>query len=220
MREAGRNRLDRPGRPEREEVIARVEAAVREAGLEPVAVGGLYELQGALAGLVASSLLVGLGGLALLFAAIAWAVSRSLPASAAMLVCLVGTPVFVFGVMGWSGLAVDFISSPAANVALGLGIDSMIHLATAARRLRGRGMEAAEAWSAARGRMWRPVVGAATLLALGFGIFGLSSFPPTRRFGVAVVVGLAAATVLTMVVLPWLATRLAQLRRERSPSRT
>jgi predicted RND superfamily exporter protein len=68
--------------------------------------------------------------------------------------------------------------------------------------------------------MWRPVVGAATLLALGFGIFGLSSFPPTRRFGIAVVVGLAAATVLTMVVLPWLATRLAQLRRERSPSRT
>jgi uncharacterized protein len=217
MREAGRSD---PRRPERDEVVARVEEAVREAGLEPVAVGGLYELQGALSGLVASSLLVGLGGLAILFAGIAWAVSRSIAASAAMLVCLVGTPVFVFGVMGWAGLAVDFISSPAANVALGLGIDSMIHLATAARRLRGRGLSAAEAWSAARGRMWRPVAGAATLLAVGFGLFGLSSFPPTRRFGIAVVVGLSAATVLTLVVLPWLATRFGQLRRELGSRRT
>lgn len=224
MREAGRNEPGRAGRPERDEVVARVEEAVREAGLEPVAVGGLYELQGALSGLVASSLLVGLGGLAILFAGIAWAVSRSVAASAAMLACLVGTPVFVFGAMGWAGLAVDFISSPAANVALGLGIDSMIHLATAARRLRGRGigrgMGAAEAWSAARGRLWRPVLGAATLLAVGFGLFGLSSFPPTRRFGIAVVVGLVAATVLTLVVLPWLATRLGQLRRELGSRRT
>lgn len=202
MREAGRG-------ADRSEVIARIEAAVLEEGLEPVVTGGLYELQGALADLVASSLVVGLGGLALLFAGIAWAVSRSLAASAAMLACLVGTPVFVFGVMGLAGLPVDFISSPAANVALGLGIDSMIHLATAARRLRAEGLGAWEAWSAARGRMWRPVAGAATLLAVGFGLFVLSSFPPTRRFGIAVVVGLAAATVLTLVVLPYL----AQLRR-------
>lgn len=205
MREAGRG-------ADRSEVIARIEAAVREQGLEPAVTGGLYELQGALADLVASSLVVGLGGLALLFAGIAWAVSRSLAASAAMLACLVGTPVFVFGVMGLAGLPVDFISSPAANVALGLGIDSMIHLATAARRLRAEGLGAWEAWSDARGRTWRPVVGAATLLAVGFGLFVLSSFPPTRRFGIAVVVGLAAATVLTLVVLPYLAT----LRRTRS----
>jgi predicted RND superfamily exporter protein len=56
------------------------------------------------------------------------------------------------------------------------------------------------------------VVGAAGILALGFGLFALSSFPPTRRFGIAVVVGLAAAAVLTLVVLPWLADRLERLR--------
>ena len=72
--------------------------------------------------------------------------------------------------------------------------------------------------------MWRPVLGAATLLAVGFGLFGLSSFPPTRRFGIAVVVGLVAATVLTLVVLPYL-SNLATLRPRRgdhspSPSRT
>lgn len=196
MREAGRT-------SHRSEVVARVEAALRRHGFEPAITGGLYELQGALADLVASSLVVGLGGLALLFAAIAWAVSRSLRASGAMLACLVGTPVFIFGTMGHLGLPVDFISSPAANVALGMGIDSMIHLVAAVRRLRGEGLGGWEAWSAARGLLWRPVVGAATLLALGFGTFALSSFPPTRRFGIAVVVGLAAAAALTLVVLPY-----------------
>ena len=205
MREAGR-------RDERGAVVARVEATLRRHGFVPELSGGLYELQGQLAALVASSLLVGLGGLALLFAGVAWAVSRSPAASAAMLVCLAGTPVFVFGAMGHLGLPVDFISSPAANVALGIGVDSMIHLVTAVRRLRREGVAGWAAWTAARGRLWRPVTGAAGILALGFGLFTLSSFPPTRRFGIAVVVGLAAAAVLTLVVLPWLADRLERLR--------
>jgi predicted RND superfamily exporter protein len=205
MREAGR-------RDERSEVVARVEETLRRHGFTPELSGGLYELQGQLAGLVASSLLVGLGGLALLFAAVAWAVSRSLATSAAMLACLAGTPVFVFGAMGHLGLPVDFISSPAANVALGIGVDSMIHLVTAVRRLHREGVAGWAAWTAARGQLWRAVVGAAGILALGFGLFALSSFPPTRRFGIAVVVGLAAAAVLTLVVLPWLADRLERLR--------
>jgi predicted RND superfamily exporter protein len=205
MREAGRQ-------TERGEGVARVEAILSRHGFVPELSGGLYELQGQLAALVASSLLVGLGGLALLFTGIAWAVSRSVAASVGMLVCLAGTPVFVFGAMGHLGLPVDFISSPAANVALGIGVDSMIHLVTAVRRLRREGVAGWAAWTAARGRLWRPVTGAAGILALGFGLFTLSSFPPTRRFGIAVVVGLAAATVLTLVVLPWLADRLERLR--------
>jgi len=203
MREAGREE-------DRDRVVARLEDALRRHGFEPEISGGLYELQGQLADLVASSLLVGLGGLALLFAGIAWAVSRSAPAAAAMLVCLAGTPLFVFGAMGHLGLPVDFISSPAANVALGIGIDSMIHLVTAFRRLRAEGLAGWRAWTAARARLARPIASAAGILALGFGLFTLSSFPPTQRFGVAVVIGLLAAATLTLLVLPWLAHRLSR----------
>ncbi|HSL82444.1 MAG TPA: MMPL family transporter, partial [Thermoanaerobaculia bacterium] len=203
MREAGREE-------DRDRVVARMEGALRRHGFEPEVSGGLYELQGQLADLVASSLVVGLGGLGLLFAGIAWAVSRSVPAAAAMLVCLAGTPLFVFGAMGHLGLPVDFISSPAANVALGVGIDSMIHLVSAFRRLRGEGLAGWQAWTAARARLARPVAGAAGILALGFGLFTLSSFPPTQRFGIAVVIGLVAAATLTLIVLPWLAHRLAR----------
>ncbi len=200
MREAGR-------RQDRDAVVRRLEEVLRNHGFEPTLSGGLYELQGKLSDLVASSLLVGLGGLGILFAGIAWAVSRSLVTSAAMLACLAGTPLFIFGSMGLAGLPVDFVSSPAANVAVGMGIDSMIHLVTAVRQLRSAGLPPWSAWVEARARLWRPVVGAVGILALGFGLFALSSFPPTRRFGIAVVVGLVSAAVLTLVVLPYLGSR-------------
>ena len=206
MREAGR---DEPRRA----AVARVEAALREEGFEPVVSAGLYELQGQLADLVAASLVTGLGGLAVLFVGVSWFVARSLRSAAAMMACLAGTPLFLFGGLGLAGMPVDFISSPAANVALAMGIDSMIHLVSARRRLRRKGLAPWEAWVAARSRMARPVAGAAAILAAGFGLFLLSSFPPTRRFGVAVVIGLAAATVLTLVALPWLAS----LGRRRGP---
>ena len=198
MREAGREEA-------RERVTARLVGVLEEHGFRSVLVGGLFQLQGQLSDLVASSLLAGLGGLGALFALVAAAVSRSLRSTLAMLACLAGTPVFLFGAMGWAGLPVDFISSPAANVARGIGVDSMIHLAATARRLRRRGAGGWEAWAAARARLWAPVLVSAGLLATGFGLFVLSSFPPTRRFGIAVVVGLAAAAALTLVALPYLA---------------
>ncbi len=202
MREAGATARHR----DRDAVVRRLEDLLRAHGFEPLLSGGLYELQGKLSDLVASSLVVGLGGLAILFAGIAWVVSRSLGTSTAMLVCLAGTPLFIFGTMGLAGLPVDFVSSPAANVAVGMGIDSMIHLVTAVRHLRRDGRGAWDAWVEARARLWRPVVGAVGILALGFGLFALSSFPPTQRFGIAVMVGLVSAAVLTLVVLPYLAS--------------
>lgn len=193
------------GSASRAEAIARVRSALRTHGFEVQAVAGLYDLQGELADLVASSLRIGLGGLAVLFAVVAWVVARRLRWAAAMLVCLAGTPVFLFGVFGLGGVPVDFISSPAANVALAMGIDSMIHLTTAARRARREGLGRWRAWVEARARLAAPITGAGLILATGFGLFVLSSFPPTRRFGLGVVLGIVAATALTLVVLPWLA---------------
>jgi len=200
MREAGRE-------APRDRIVGRIEEVLRDHGFAPEATAGLFELQGQLADLVASSLVTGLGGLFILFAGVSWAVARSGRAAAAMMACLAGTPVFLFGVFGLAGLPVDFISSPAANVALSVGIDSMIHLVTAARRLRRQGLDAWPAWLEARARLARPVAGAGAILAAGFGLFLLSSFPPTRRFGLAVVLGIGAATVLTLAVLPALAAR-------------
>lgn len=200
MREAGRT-------AERDEVVAGLVQKVRDAGLEPVHVGGLYELQGALSRLVASSVMWGLGGLVLLFALVAAIVSRSVGGTLAMVASLVTVPVICLGTLGWFGLPIDIISAPAANVAIAMGIDSMIHLALRARALRGPGrrMSKRAAWQQARAELAQPIVAAISLVAVGFGIFALSSFPPTQRFGLAVVLGTLAAAFAALWLLPLLA---------------
>jgi predicted RND superfamily exporter protein len=198
MRELGRTATE-----DRAEVVDRLAGNFRRQGFKVELAGGLYPLQGALSDLVRSSVVTGLGGLGLLFVGIGLAVSRSPRVTAVMLACLAGTPVFLFGVLGLLRMPVDLISSPAANVAIAMGIDSMIHLVTAVRRRAGTARATWADWAAARHEMWKPITGSALLLAAGFGIFGLSSFPPTRRFGLAVLLGLAMAAALTLTVLPW-----------------
>ena len=189
------------GEPRRR-VIERLAAEVGAAGLALERQGGLYELQASLGELVARSLVEGLGGLLVLFLGIAWAVARSARGMAAMIVCLLLVPLLLLGSFGALGWPLDFISSPAANVAIGMGIDSMIHLMLAVRRRLAAGDGAAAAWAYARSRLWPAILGGAGILAAGFALFAFSSFPPTQRFGVAVAVGTLAAAGIALLVLP------------------
>ncbi|MCB1034812.1 MAG: MMPL family transporter [Acidobacteria bacterium] len=191
----------------RRAVIERLEAAVGEAGLVVTHVGGLYDLQGRLGRLVASSLLSGFGALALLFLAIALWVARSARSAAAMVGGLIVLPVLIFGTFGYLGLPLDVIASPAANVAIGLGIDSMIHLVLRRRKLSAEGLGNAEAWSVARRQMTAPILTAALVVGAGFGVFALSSFPPTRHFGIAIVLGTTAAAAWALTAFPFLGAR-------------
>ena len=185
--------------------IDRLAGEIRAAGFEPRLTGGLFHLQRELGALVTRSLVSGLGGLLLLFLPIAVFASRSARSSAAMLTSLVPVPLLLLGGFAWSGQPVDIITSPAANVAIALGIDSMIHLVAAVRRRRAAGDSLAVAWQNARDRLWTAIVGALLILATGFGIFALSSFPPTQRFGLAVAFGTLAAAAMALLVLPLLA---------------
>jgi len=188
----------------RAEVIDRIEQHVRSVGLEPVVVAGLYDLQAQLGRLIRSSLRIGIGGLLLLFLGVALVVSRSPGVAMRMWVCLVGVPVAILGTFGHGAIAMDIITSPSANIALAIGADAMIHLVVRVRRLAGAGV--ADAWGSAVAQIRGPVLGATAIVCAGFGIFVLSSFPPTRRFGLAVMLGTSAAAVFAIVVLPRLAS--------------
>ncbi len=184
-------------------VMDRLRGHVADAGLEARVVAGLYDLQAQLGRLIASSLQVGIGGLLLLFLAIAWIVSRSLRTTLVMWLCLGAIPAVTLGLFGHVGVALDLITSPSANIALAIGADAMIHLVVRQRRLRAGGDDTP--WAGAVAQIGPPVLGATTIVCAGFGIFALSSFPPTQRFGMAVIVGTLTAAVMALAILPRLA---------------
>ena len=76
----------------------------------------------------------------------------------------------------------------------------MIHMVVRVRRLTTAGE--ASPWRGAVAQIGRPVLGATGIISAGFGIFVLSTFPPTQRFGLAVILGTAAAATMALVVLP------------------
>lgn len=180
----------------RADVIRRIEQTVRRHGFNPVLVGGMYPLQAQLSQLVESSLKQGLAELVLLLGVIGWIVTRSLWIGLTMALGMAMIPVGLLGIIGLFKAPLDIISAPAANLTLGLGIDdTMIHLAERWKTLVRHGHAQDEAWEIARGQLWRPIIVSTLTVCVGFCIFILSEFPPTRRFGLWVLVG-------TLLVLP------------------
>jgi len=165
---------------------------------------GLYDLQAQLGRLITSSLKIGIGGLMALFFGVALIVARSGLIAGAMWVCLGAIPLVILGAFGHARIAIDIITSPAANIALAIGADSMIHLVIRVRRLVAAG--SVTPWASAVAQIGRPILGASAIICAGFGIFALSSFPPTQRFGLAVIIGTMAAATMALLVLPRLAT--------------
>jgi predicted RND superfamily exporter protein len=102
-------------------------------------------------------------------------------------------------------MPLDFITAAAANIDLGMGVDAMIYLTTSARRTADGGVDRWEAWSKACSQLWQPIGTSLLVICSGFGIFLLSGFPPTQRFGLFVVFGSAAAAATALFLFPWLA---------------
>jgi predicted RND superfamily exporter protein len=191
----------------RVEVIEHLRSTAARKGFEIPLVGGVFYLQGALSELVARSMIESLAMLAVLFTAIGWASTRSLRVASSMVLVLALVPCAVFGVMGALRIPVDVVTAPAASVGLGLSADLLIHLAIAARRSRTGSGFCWNAWKRGLRSQSGGILRATLIVALGFGLFAFSGFPPTRRFGVAVAASMVVAAPLALVVLPWLASR-------------
>jgi predicted RND superfamily exporter protein len=192
-------------RQERLRTVEELERIVRAHDFEVEMVGGLYYLHGKLSDVVVSSLITGVGQLLLGFLVVSALVARSVRWSVALVATLALVPAIVLGLVGWLAVPLDIISAPAINIALGMAIDDMLHLTDRARRLRREGADPWSAWVRARATQWKPLLGTMATVCCGFAIFLLSSFPPTQRFGAAVVLGSLLDVVACLFVLPLLA---------------
>jgi uncharacterized protein len=189
-----------------EVIVGEIERIVRAHGFKPVRVGGLYPLQGELSKLVQGSVVSGLSGLLAGFFLIVLIVSRSLVSAVAMTLCLAITPFSLFGLVGLFKMPLDIISAPAANVALPMGIDEMIHQGYTVRRAREKGEDMWTAWKLALAELWGPILASMLIVTSGFALFLLSSFPPTRRLGVLVCIGAVITDLVVLLVLPAIVT--------------
>jgi len=178
------------------EVVNEINMLINNEGFHPEIVGGIYNLQGHLAKLVSSSLVWGLFKLFSLFALITWFISRSIRITLAVTGSIFIIPLTVLGCFGVYRIPLDIISAPASNVAIAMGIDSMIHMVKAYRRTGD--------WQLVRDELWQPILTSMFVVATGFSIFLFSTFPPTQRFGAAILLGTILGAFTALYIMPLL----------------
>ena len=136
--------------------------------------------------------------IAMLFRALLGSWSWSLIALLPNLLPVVG----VLGVMGWLRFPLDLSTAMTGSVALGLAVDDTIHMALGYRHHRQRRIGTEEAMAVTLATSGRALWLTTVVLMAGFGLLGLSSFAPTRRFGLLTCVTLGLALTADLVLLP------------------
>lgn len=108
----------------------------------------------------------------------------------------------IFGMMGWMSIAVDIGTMMTASVALGVAVDDTVHFLTWFRRGLIQGLNRADSVRLAYERCATAMFQTSLIGGLGLGVFAFSTFTPTQRFGVLMVVLLIAALVGDLIFLP------------------
>lgn len=129
-------------------------------------------------------------------------VSRSLRAGLVAMIPNIVPVVFIFGLMGWMGIAIDIGSMMTASIALGVAVDDTIHFLSWFRgnvlQLRDR----RAAIIASYKQCGTPTLQAACISGLGLSVFAFSTFTPTQRFGWLMLTILIAGVIAELVLLP------------------
>jgi uncharacterized protein len=121
------------------------------------------------------------------------------------LLCAVpnGAPILmVYGLMGWSGIALSVPTAMIASVALGTIVDNSIYLLAQFRDAFARQKDYVEALTAMVYASGRAVVYSTVTLAAGFWVGVFSAFVPTMHFGLLAGAAFLLGLLSQFVVLP------------------
>lgn len=108
----------------------------------------------------------------------------------------------VFGVMCHLGIDIDIGTMMTASVAMGVAVDDTIHFLSWFREHLDRGMNRVDAVIETYRRVGPAMTQTTIVGGLGLFVFALSTFTPTQRFGVLMLVMLATALVGDLIMLP------------------
>jgi predicted RND superfamily exporter protein len=129
-------------------------------------------------------------------------IARSFAAGAVSMLPNVLPILMVFGGMGWLGIDVDVGSMMTASIALGVAVDDTIHYLNWFRYELDILGDRKKAIVAAYRHCATPTLQAAVISGLGLSIFALSTFTPTQRFGVLMLVILWLGAVAELIYFP------------------
>lgn len=112
-------------------------------------------------------------------------------------------PVFVvLGVMGFTGVPLDMVTTMIASVAMGVGIDPAIQYAVRFRRELAAGKSRADAIVATHHSIGRAIAIAGAIVFAGFSVLALSKFVPTIYFGLFTGLAVLMGIVASLTTLP------------------
>lgn len=112
--------------------------------------------------------------------------------------------VFVFGLMGWTGVPVYLTMAVLPVILVSMGLVDEIHVFTSYRQRRAAvpNESTAEAVNAALDETCLPVLATGFTTFVGFLAFALSPLEPVRAFGIFTAIGIAFCTLWTLTVVP------------------
>ncbi len=147
-------------------------------------------------------MLFGLGTDVVLIVVAVLLTTRSWLTGGAMFVLSVFPTVLVFGAMGLWGIVVDIGSVMTPFVAVGVTVDDVIHFLLCHRRGVQQGMSSPQAAQLAYRTCGRAMIQSWGIIGIGLSAFAFSSFVPTFRFGLLMLLLLTAGLVGNLLFLP------------------
>lgn len=133
-----------------------------------------------------------------------WALLRSLAAALAAMLVVAVASLLAMGTAGWLGIAVSSASVTAPTIIATVAIADSVHLLASFLFARAAGATPRAAVTATLAINLQPVAVTSLTTAVGFLSLNFSEAPPFRDLGNITTLGVAAAFVLSVVVLPLL----------------
>jgi len=144
------------------------------------------------------SLFMALGVMVLLLSL----VFRSLKTGFSTGIPLVISMVGLFGIMGWSGIALSTITTMLTSLLIGVGVDYTIHFLWEYRRGRSQGLTKEDSVAYSLGHSGRGIVINALSVVIGFVVLLFSGFLPIQFFGILITVSILFCLYGALVLLP------------------
>lgn len=131
---------------------------------------------------------------------------RSIRGAVVAVVPVMASVLFTFAILVLTGQPLGIASSMFASIALGIGVDYSIHLTSEVQQACASAADLRTALREAYRSTASSILASAGAITIGFGLLLLSAVAPNRMLGLLVCISLSVCAMMTLVLVPGLAS--------------